>query len=258
MDALHIGMRLHASHSDGEYYAAEVVALKRGRVQVRFVGHGETAWCTKKQLRSRALKGSRAREQVAPAEQRRAEYLQAQGGQAATAGPQVEQSQAPSAAAAQRSAEHPAQRRATRRQIQAHRLALTEQQRAAQRCTLQQHPKQTKDWRLPWETLEEQVKAQQQAEQQHAAQRLAEKQRAAQCLAEQQRARSEQQLAAQRQVEAQRLAADRQEWLDDFEFHDALESMREQYPSESDSELWDRLHGQMQEDAEEFGGCSSD
>ena len=53
-------MRLHARHADGEYYTAEVVALVRGRAQVRFAGYDEVAWCAPSQLRSRALRGSRA------------------------------------------------------------------------------------------------------------------------------------------------------------------------------------------------------
>ena len=236
MDALQVGMRLHALHADGEYYAAEVVALARGRAQVRFAGYDAVAWCAPSQLRSRALRGSRAAEV-----------------------PAAGRPEAPRASAAQRGAEASRARRlATRSQIRAQRLAAAGEQDLPDdvECAICYQAVRGQGVALPcadygcssifhwgciapWmernpscplcrrevPVLEEQrasqILAQQQAEEQQAARRHAEEQRAsqirAQRLAEQERAAQQQareqqrlrQIRAQQLAEEERLAAAR-------------------------------------------------
>jgi len=65
MDALHVGLRLHALYTDGEYYPAEVVEVSRSLrrwsrpVKVKFAGYGNTAWCAVSELRSKVFRASR-------------------------------------------------------------------------------------------------------------------------------------------------------------------------------------------------------
>jgi len=291
MNALEVGMRLHARHADGEYYTAEVVALVRGRAQVRFAGYDEVAWCAPSQLRSRALRGSRAAEV-----------------------PEAGRPEAPRASAAQRGTEASRARRlATRSQIRAQRLAAAGEQDLPDdvECAICYQAVRGQGVALPcadygcssifhlgciapWmernpscplcrrevPVLEQQrasqILAQQQAEEQQAARRHAEDWMAARRHAEEQRASqiraqwlAEQEQAAQQQArEQQRLrqlmsissrsSSSSSDDFDDYnDDHLALECLREEFPGASDGELWDRYHDRLQEDAEEFGGYNS-
>jgi predicted NBD/HSP70 family sugar kinase len=66
--SVEVGMRLHAKWSDGEFYAAEVVAKRKGAkpVKVSFTGFDEVAWKSLDDLKSKKLKSAKA-EPAAPA-----------------------------------------------------------------------------------------------------------------------------------------------------------------------------------------------